>query len=214
MNLKNLEKVQGGDRARFVARVADATGEENHEFAIAGPESLIIDMFGDAEFELAIDGQGPKGGWETEFESVRNQERKLAWEAAGLESLDELAKKPPPFPERDNAVFAAVRRIEGEGTPFFFSFTTFSVKGGAHVFFAGSWVRTCSGAVTPTSGDQDLFLHLLWPFGPIVSASMKGGIFTDLVSYAVAKELPQFFPWYHIFGWSTGVCGTFTVFGS
>ena len=36
MNLKNLEQVQGGDRARFVTRVVDATGEESHELAIAG----------------------------------------------------------------------------------------------------------------------------------------------------------------------------------
>lgn len=146
-----------------------------------------------------------------ELDARQAERRKAMWSIARLEKIDDLFKPEPAPPQRRKSVLAAVRPVGGEGTPFAFSVSTFAVPSGVSFFFFGSFVGFTFGSVAPATGDQDLFLHLFAPAGPVVSASVFPFTIPDLVSFAIPFP---FVPVFQVFGFATGVCSTFTALGA
>jgi hypothetical protein len=108
-------------------------------------------------------------------------------------------------------VFAAARPVSGDGTPFAFSFSGFFLPAGASLFVFGPFVISAFAALTPATGDQDLFLRLFTPTGPVASASRFGGTTRDTVAFGV--PLFPFVPVFQVFGFTTGVCSSFVAMG-
>ena len=135
------------------------------------------------------------------------------WDLAALQSVGELLKPDDREPPRaETTVFASVRPVSGQGTPFALVASSFFVPTGARVFFFGSLVFTTVGSVLPATGDQDLFLHFFTPTGPVVSSSRGGGLSLDVAWFTV-----PLFPWVPVFevrGFTAGVCSVFTAHGA
>lgn len=147
----------------------------------------------------------------SDIESAQAQQRKSMWELAALDDIDGLLKPDPGQPQKKSTVFAAVRPVQGTGTPFAFVVSSFFVPTGVSLFFFGSWVFTAVGAVAPTSGDQDLFLRLFSTTGPSVSSGIAGGTAVDVVAFTM--PLFPFVPCFQVRGFSAGVCGAFSAWG-
>src|SRR5262249_21848468 len=128
-----------------------------------------------------------------------------------LDKAGDLLKPAPPPAKLQKSVLAAVRPISGEGTPFTFSMSGFTVLSGVNFFFFGSFVGFTFGSVVPASADQDLFLPLFVPAGPTAPACVLPGALLALVSFSI--PLP-FVPVFQAFGFTTGVCANFTAFGA
>jgi hypothetical protein len=79
-------------------------------------------------------------------------------------------------------------------------------------FFTGSLVLTALGSVLPASGDQDLFLRLFTPTGPILMASTSGGTALDFVTFTF--PLLPWVPVFEVGGFTAGVCATFAAQGA
>src|SRR5262249_10293074 len=124
---------------------------------------------------------------------------------------DDLFKPEPARVQRQKSVLASVRPVGGEGTPFAFSLSGFTVPSGVSFFFFGSFVVLTLGSVVPASGDQDLFLHLFTLAGPVVPASVFPFPTPDLVSFSIPFP---FVPVFQVLGFATGVCANFTAFGT
>jgi hypothetical protein len=213
VKLSEFKRSGSGARTRFVARATDVASQEEFELTIAGPGPLVKRMLGDADIELTIDSRRTQDQVLAEFGApAQDQQRQAMWELAGLEDTGALLKPAPEPPERKSAVFAAVRPLAGRGTPFGFVVTGLFVPAKVSFFFFGSLVFTTVGSLLPTTGDQDLFLHLFSPTGTIVSSSMSGGTSLDVVWFTF-----PFFPYVPVFevkGFATGVCGTFAAHGA
>ena len=95
------------------------------------------------------------------------------------------------------------------------SFSNFVVPSPLSVFTALPLVCSCFGFVTPLTGDQDLFLHLFAPSGPLVRFSVRGGTSVDVVTFSVfCTPFTMFVPWFQVFGFASGVCSNFTFGGT
>jgi len=213
MKLEDFERRGDKGHARFVTQVRDVSGDELFELTLAAPEALLRKVLADATIELTIDSARTQESLGRETEKLRAEHRKAMWKVAGLEQVDDLLKPPPPRSRPEKSVFAAVRPVRGEGTPFAMSISTFGVPAGVSLFFFGSWVFGTFGSVLPTSGDQDLFLRLFGATGPVVSASVLPLTLPDAVGFGLPPPFP-FFPVFQIFGFATGVCRNFSAFGA
>lgn len=213
MNLEDFERRGDKDHARFVTQVHDVSGDEAYELTLAAPEVLIREVLADATIELTIDSARTQDTLVREAEELRAEHRRAMWTVAGLEKITDLLKPPPPPPQPENSVLAAVRPVGGEGTPFSVSISAFAVPAGASFFFFGSWVFGTFGSVLPRSGDQDLFLHLFGATGPVVSASALPLTLLDAVWFVIPPPFP-FVPVFRIFGFTTGICGSFRAVGA
>jgi hypothetical protein len=213
VKLSEFKRSGSGARTRFVAGVTDVASQEEFELTIAGPSALVKRMFGDADIELTIDSKRTQDQVLAEFGApAQEQQRKAMWELAGLEDTGALLKPAPEPPDPKSTVFAAVRPVVGPGTPFAFALAGFFVPKGVSFFFFGSFVFTTVGSLLPTTGDQDLFLHLFSPTGTTVSSSILGGTSLDVVWFTF-----PFFPYVPVFevkGFTAGVCGTFAAHGA
>jgi hypothetical protein len=212
VNLADFKRSGSGARSRFVGRVTDAGSQEEFEITIAGPPALVKRMLADAEIELTIDSQRSQDQVLADFESAQTEQRKAMWDVAGLEDTAALLKPAPEPPQPKTTVFAAIRPVSGHGTPFALLATSFFVPKGVSFFFFGSFVFTAVGSLRPTSGDQDLFLHLFSPTGPTVSASILGGTSLDVVAFTF--PLFPVVPVFQVFGFTAGVCSTFAAYGA
>jgi hypothetical protein len=212
MKLADLERTDDGDFPRFVARVADASGAEEFELRLAGPSKVVEQMLADATFDLTIDSAQDDSWVRKEFDSAHEEHRRSMWELAAFDNVEELLKPSPRRPDRDTSVFASARPLSGEGTPFFFTASGFFVPTGVSFFLFGPFVLASFGSLRPASGDQDLILHLFSPTGPIVSASRLGGTALDVVMFGV--PFFPFVPVFQVFGFTAGVCSTFTAVGA
>jgi hypothetical protein len=213
MNLADFKRSGDKTHARFVTHIADQSGDEKYELTLAGPGPLVRQVLAKAEIEVTIDSALAQEELRQRAEEPLAEQRKALWEIAALKGTDELFKAPPPLPQRDTSVLAAIRPVKGEGTPFFASFSTFTVPTGVSFFLFGSWVFNTFGVVRPTSGDQDLFLHLFGATGVVVSASVHPSLLPDVVAFALPPPFP-FIPVFQIFGFATGVCGNFVAAGA
>jgi hypothetical protein len=213
MKLADFERSGDKAHARLVTHVQDRSGDETYELTLAGPDALIHKVLGKAAIEVTIDSAQTQEDLAKRSEEPLAEQRKAMWEIAGLERSDELFKPEPPFPERDKSMLAAVRPVRGEGTPFFASFSTFTVPRGVSFFLFGSSIFSTFGVVRPASGDQDLFLHLFGPTGVVVSGSANPSLLPDFVAFALPWPF-AFTPVFQIFGFATGVCANFTAAGS
>jgi hypothetical protein len=213
VKLSEFKRSGSGARTRLVAGVTDVPSQEEFELTIAGPSALVKRMFGDADIELTIDSERTQDQVLAEFGApAQEQQRKAMWELAGLEDTGALLKPAPEPPDPKSTVFAAVRPVVGPGTPFAFALAGFFVPKGVSFFFFGSFVFTTVGSLLPTTGDQDLFLHLFSPTGTTVSSSILGGTSLDVVWFTF-----PFFPYVPVFevkGFTAGVCGTFAAHGA
>jgi hypothetical protein len=212
VKLSEFKQSGRGARTRFVAQVADAATQEDFELTIAGPGSLVKRMFGDAELDLTIDSKRSQDDVAADFAASHDDLRKEMWERAGLEDTGALLKPAPEPPDPQNTVFASARPVKGPGTPFAFVASGFFVPKGASLFLFGSFVFTAMGSLRPTTGDQDLFLHLFSPTGTTVASSIFGGTSLDLVWFTF-----PFLPWVPVFevkGFTAGVCGVFAAQGA
>ena len=163
MQLSDFERHAKGGRSRHVTRISDTTGREEFELAIAGAATLTKRMFADAEIDLTIDPAITPDNVLAEYRAPAQEQRQSMWEVAGLANPAALLKPPPQPPDTKSPVFAAVRPVSGEGTPFAFVLTGFFVPTGVSFFFFGSFVFTTVGSLVPATGDQDLFLRLFSP---------------------------------------------------
>lgn len=211
MKLSDFERTGKKTNPRFVTQVKNVSGDETFELTIAGPEALLRRVIADATIQLTIDSRQSEKKLMPELDARQAERRKTMWSIAGLDEPEDLLKPGPPPAQLRKSVFAAVRPVTGEGTPFTFSMSGFTVLSGVSFFFFGSFVGFTFGSVVPASGDQDLFLHLFAPSGPTVSASVFPRTLPDLVSFSI--PLP-FVPVFRIFGFTTGVCANFTAFGA
>jgi hypothetical protein len=212
MKLDDFKPVTKGAFPRLVARVPDARGAEEFELTLSGPRALLERALAEATIELTIDSPKANEEWKRELETAQEELRGAMWEAAALESVDELLKPDPGPLQRKTTVFAAIRPVKGHGTPFGFTVSPFFVPAGASFVFLGSWVLSTFARVIPASGDQDLFLHLFNPLGPIVSASVFGGTTTDVVAFASPPPF-FFFPFFRVRGFAAGTCSSFLAMG-
>lgn len=212
MQLADFKRIDEGDFPRFVTRVPDAGGAEEFELRVTGPAKLVERMFGDADLDLRIDSAQDESWVKQEFDSVHKEHRRSMWELAALDDVDQLLKSSPRPPERKSSVLASARPVSGDGTPFFFSFSGFFVPTGASLFFAGSWVLSTFAFLRPASGNQDLFLHLFSPTGPVFSSSRLGGTAMDTVF--LSFPLFPYVPVFRVFGSTAGTCANFTAVGA
>jgi hypothetical protein len=217
--LGDLERSGRGAKTRYSARLTDEKGIERYELVVAGAPELIKRAFSDeATLEVEVDPTSDKKVWTEQLGSAWRAER--AGQAAVAELADVPAlfktKKPrPPAPTAAKSAFVSLRQLESGGTRYFIRFSGFAVPVGMSLFFFLPPVCSTFGTVVPASGDQDLFLHLAWPpLGP-VRASVRGGTAVDAITFSTFCTLfTQFGPIWHLFGFSTGVCGTFTFGGT
>jgi hypothetical protein len=115
MNLQDFERRGDKDHARFVTQVRDVSGDEAYELTLAAPEALIRGVLADATIELTIDSGRTQDTLVRETEDLRAERRRAMWTVAGLEKVADLLKAPPPSPQPENSVLAAVRPVSGEG---------------------------------------------------------------------------------------------------
>jgi hypothetical protein len=210
MKLSDFERIGDKGRPRFVTQVKDAGGEETFELTIAGPESLLRRALADATIELTIDSRRSEESVKRELDAAQAERRKTMWSIAALDEVDALFKPEPPRAQRQKSILAAVRPVGREGTPFAFGISTFTVPSGVSFFFFGSFVVLTFGSLVPASGDQDLFLRLFAPAGPVVSASVFPFTLPDVVSFSIPFP---FVPVFQVFGFATGVCANFSAVG-
>jgi hypothetical protein len=210
MNLDDFEQSGDKDHSRFVMNVQDVSGDEQFELTIAGPRALIRRVLADATIELTVDSAKSKEDIQSTIEERQTEQRKTMWSLAGLEKPDDLFKPEPAWPERAKSVVTAVRPVGGEGTPFAFTVSTFAVPAGTNFFFVGSFVGYTTGTVLPATGDQDLFLTLFAPTGPLVSSSRNSFTALDFVWFTFPFP---FVPVFRVFGFATGVCSNFSALG-
>jgi hypothetical protein len=212
MQFNDLERLDKGNYSRYVTRITDAGDEGDFELTFAGPGKIIERMLADATIDLIIDSTRDDSHLRQLIESTREEHRRSMWELAGFSDIDQLLKPDPGPPDRQSSVFASARPVSGGGTPFVFTMAPFFVPAGVSFFFFGPWVLAASATLVPASGDQDLFLHLFTPAGPVVSASTLGGTSADTVW--MASPLFPLVPVFQVFGFATGVCGNFTAVGA
>jgi hypothetical protein len=209
MNLDDFERRGDKLRRRWVTNVRDVGGDEEFELTIAGPEALVREVLAEATVELTIDSTQSQDTGMRMRDELSAQQRKSLWSLAGLERVDELLKPDPPVARRDATVLAAVRPVQGDGTPFAFTLSAFTVPSGVSLFFFGTWVGFAIGSVVPASGDQDLFLRLFTPTGPVVSSSRAAFTAPDVVWFTGFPFVPVF----QVLGFTTGVCANFSANG-
>ena len=212
MKFSDLEEQTKRGPTKLVARITDTTGKEEFELTIAGPRALTKRMFADAEIDLTIDPARTSDDVLAEYRSAAQQQRQEMWEVAGLSDPAALLKPASQPPEKKDSVFAAVRPVRGEGTPFAFAISGFFVPTGVSFFFFGSFVFTTVGSLVPATGDQDLFLRLFSPTGTVVSSSIAGGTSVDVVWFTF--PLLPYVPVFEVKGFTAGVCRAFTAHGA
>jgi hypothetical protein len=212
MKFRKFEKSGSGAGARFVSRFTDAASDEQFEMTIAGPSPLVEQVLAEAEIELTIDSHRTQDDLMADFAPALAEQRRLTWEVAALEDIAAFFKPAPTSPRRETTVMAAIRPAAGQGTPFTLVVSRFFVPAGVSFLFFGSFALTALGSVLPASGDQDLFLRLFTPSGPILAASTGGGTALDLVTFTF--PLVPWIPVFDVRGFTTGVCATFAATGA
>ena len=211
VKLTDLERVPGGRTNRLTIRVPDASSTAEYELTVVGSRAAVEGMLADATIDVTIGGGALENEWKKELEGVQRGLRESMWAATGLEDLDPLFKPEPARLQKKNAVIASIRPVKGHGTPFVLSVSGFTVPAGVSFVFFGLWVASTFGRLTPATGDQDLFLHLFTPAGPVVSSSLFGGTTTDAVAFG--SPFFPFVPVFRVSGFATGVCSSFLAFG-
>jgi hypothetical protein len=219
MKLDDFEHSEERGYTRLVTEVQDVSGDELFELRIAGPDELVREVLADTTIEITIDSARSVEDMKPQFDEWRAGQRKQMWSLAGLENVDDLFKPVPAAPQRDTTVLAAVRPMRGEGTPFLFSIGPFFLPVLAvptSFVFIGSVVVFANGTVVPATGDQDLYLHLFNPTGPVVSSSRLGGTAPDFVWFTAPTPFGPipFVPFFEVRPWATGVCANFTASGA
>ena len=216
LRLGEFKRGEAGAQARYVARLSNAKGAESHELVIAGPDAAIERAFADAELAVGIEPNATMREWQGHLQPALEEESRARDEFAALTTISPLFKKKlPTAPTEARSVFVSLRRLEPDGTRYFFRFSNFFVPRFFSFFFALPPVCSTFGIVRPTSGDQDLFLHLGWPpLGP-VRASVLGGTSVDVVTLSVfCTPFTHFAPIHQLFGFTAGVCGSYTFGGT
>jgi hypothetical protein len=216
VRLDDFERSGRGRRTRYVTAVRDSAGAENYELVVAGEGKLLRRIFEQTELGADIRSKLTDEAWEQELREVRELELEAFDRRSRLEDVPGLLKKPPAPATVENSTFVSLRRTGGEGTTFSLSISNFFLPSGFRVFLALPPVCDCIAVVRPTSGDQDLFVHRDFPFfGPIIAASVDPGTSVDMGIVVVlgCTFFSQFVPWFQIFGFSSGVCGSFTASG-
>jgi hypothetical protein len=212
MRIKDFERTVDGDHSLLITRVADEGGEGDFELRFAGPGKLVERMLAEATIELTVDSRQDESHVRQAVDADHQTHRRSMWEAASLTDVDSLLKPAPGHPDRRNVVLASVRPVSGEGTPFVLALSTFFVPSGFSLFFFGLPVLTASALVVPATGDQDIFVHLFSPTGPVIASSTFGGTTPDLASFFI-PFLPVV-PVFQVFGFTAGVCANFTATGA
>ena len=204
MKLTDFKQERKG--ARPVYSFPIEAGESRYELALSGPSALVKKMFAETDFELRIDPDGAKETFDKEAQRLMADEKPPS--SLSVVEMEAAFAKKPPVPTLAKSVFMSLSRIEGDGTFFFFAIGGFAVPGKVSFFLTFPPGVFCQAVVKPTTGDQDLRLWSTWPpfFGP-VAASTKGGTATDVVT---GGPFP-FGPMVELAGWTTGICGAFTV---
>ena len=212
MQIKDFERTMDGDYSLFITRVADEGGEGDFELRFAGPGKLVERMLAEATIELTVDSRQDESQVRRAVDADYQAHRRSMWEAASLTDADSLLKPAPGPPDRRNVVLGSVRPVSGEGTPFVLTLSTFFVPAGFSPFFFGLPVLTASALVVPATGDQDNFVRLFSPTGPVIASSRFGGTTPDL-AWFVIPFLPVV-PVFQVFGFTAGVCANFTATGA
>lgn len=216
IQLPDLEKVRGGTRSRYASRLADASGAERHELVITGPGKTIERALREAEIAIAVDPAADRQEWEQHLRPAWEEENRARDSFAAVESPPELFKKKAPSPPTaERSVFISLRSLEQEGTRYLLVISNFFVPRFTSFFFILPPVCSTFGILRPTSGDQDLFLHLGWPPAAAVRSSIRGGTTVDVVTFSVfCTFFTHFGPVHQVFGFASGVCGSFTFGGT
>ena len=211
MRLQDLDRSGRGNRTRYVGKI-----DRHHELVLAGSNAAITKSFAEAEFDINVDPKATKASWARELRPASEEEVAALAEVAALERPDELlAKRAPAPPKPAGAAFISVRKTGGKGTSYFVSVSNFFVPAPFSLFGVLPPVCSSFGIVRPRTGDQDLFLHLFHPLGPVVRLSVRGGTLVDIVTFSVfCTPFTHFVPWFQVFGFTSGVCSNFTFGGS
>jgi hypothetical protein len=212
MRIGDFERTTDGDHSLHITRVADEGGGGDFELRFAGPGKLVERMLEEATIELTVDSRQDESHVRRAVEAHHRAHRRSMWEAASLTDIDSLLKPAPGHPDRRNVVLASVRPVSGEGTPFVLTLSTFFVPAGFSFFFFGLPVLTANALVVPATGDQDIFVRLFSPTGPVIASSTFGGTTPDL-AWFVFPFLPVV-PVFQVFGFTPGVCANFTATGA
>lgn len=215
MKLSDFERFGSARSARLVKLVADVAGAEDYELSVAGPASVIKKVLSKSDFSVVID---PARSADQAGKELQEDSRLRLEEFSSAAKLDNIAKLPvfkktPGPPTKDRTVFVSLRRVRGAGTfwgPWRFSFF---LPRGFNIIVLPPPLCSLSASVTPTSGDQDIFLSRLFASAPFLS-SIGGGTAVDTLNFlSVPCNVASWnFLMIRIFGFATGI-GTFTMRG-
>ena len=204
MKLEDFSQERSGARPSYSLTLE--AGDSRYQLALSGPAAMVKKMFAEADIEVRIDPSGTQKTFDTELKGLLRDEKPPA--NLSIDEMEASFAKKAPEPTLSKSVFMSLRRIEGDGTFFFLAIGGFVVPSRVSFFLALPPSIVCSAIVRPATGDQDLRLWLAWPpgFSP-VSSSTRGGTATDMVSFG---PFP-FGPIVELAGFTTGICGAFTV---
>jgi len=191
----------------WTAPLADLQGREDYKITVRGPKDLVSRMLAKADLQVVIDA-------DIKPEAARKQAQELL--AKHLSSAqgrfaddgDAVFKKPQAEPSAKNSVVVSFRRTRGEGTFWSVFIPVLAVPLRANLFFVMPPAFACIGSVFPLTGDPDLFLTLNGAFTPTVSASVRGGLAVDTVSFAAGLPFPfPFVPFFRVNGFRASTTG-------
>jgi hypothetical protein len=204
--MKLEDFTQGRRDARPVYSLPIEAGDSRYELAISGPTALVKRVFAKADIEVRIDPAGTQKTFDKELKGLLRDEKPPT--NLSIDEMEAGFAKKAPEPTLARSVLMSLRRIEGDGTFFFLAIGGFVMPARVSIFLTLPPSIVCQAIVRPTTGDQDVRLWLAWPpgFGP-VSSSTRGGTATDMVTFG---PFP-FGPIVELAGWTTGICGAFTV---
>jgi hypothetical protein len=204
--LDDLERDAGRSFTRYRGGVADETGDERYGLALAGPDELIREAFGETDFAPLIVPGGTQEDWDKAIEERARRAAEGSTEVFELQRPSQFFKAAPSPAAPETTVLVTLRNRKPGGTLFFFRLR-FGVPRGANLIFTLPPVWITQGWLLPEAGDPDLRLSLNGLGPPFVAASVLGGTAVDSVFFN-SNPFAQFVPFFTV----TGFTAAITVF--
>src|SRR5690242_4445697 len=95
--LREFSRAETGEnRDRYVLRLPDARGVENHELIISSPRDVAQEILGEAEIKITIKEDSTPEDWEREVRPLWDQQGRDLRKATELEEVRTLFKQSIP----------------------------------------------------------------------------------------------------------------------
>lgn len=182
MNLNDFKTTNKGKHIRLVASVADTSGARDYEIRIAGPAAAVKRVLSKSDFSIEIDPHREAQSAEKELAKCVRAQKSEFTQLAQLEHTSKMGlfKEPVQEPDAEKSIFISLQRTRGEGTFWALAFPYF-LGTGWNIFLYPPPAAFLVATVTPSTGDQDLFLNSV--FGPLLGSARAGSTTPDTVFY-------------------------------